>query len=363
MSNQDASSLTLRWTAGLSHILHVRDKDTTAVNRLENARSVSSSRSTRSFQVPDWTLLGSRIDQTRLQLRLQEGKVFQKLREEVLKNILRLRRYARLLDELDVACGLSTLAFEQKLVRPILDKTTSHTIIAGRHPVVESSLRASGRMFTPNDCTVGAEHRLWLLTGPNMGGKSTFLRQNALISILAQMGSFVPADFARLGIVDQIFSRVGYADDLFKNQSTFMVEMLETATILKSATPRSLVIMDEVGRGTTFLDGLAIAYACIHHLHSVSRCRVIFATHFHELGQMIGSLPQAGPYRTDLSEQADGSFTFEHKVRRGVNPKSHGIKVAELAGLPSSTIDTAKSVLSYLEQSASPVDMRQYHTA
>lgn len=178
-----------------------------------------------------------------------------------------------------------------------------------------------------------------------MAGKSTFLRQNALITILAQVGSFVPAEYAEIGVVDQIFSRIGAADDLFRDQSTFMVEMLETAAILKQATPSSFVIMDEVGRGTTPEDGTAIAFACLHHLYHVNRCRTLFATHFHALADMTRDYEKLGTYCTDIKETPSGAFSFVHRLRRGVNRESHALKVASLAGLPVEAIDIARDVL------------------
>ena len=215
-------------------------------------------------------------------------------------------------------------------------------------------------MFVKDDCYVGggvdeAGKRLWVITGfllyldlsndsPNMGGKSTFLRQNAIISILAQVGSYVPAEHAEIGIVDRVFSRVGSADNLYQSQSTFMLEMLETATILRQATRRSFVIMDEVGRGTTSLDGIAIAFACLHHLYYKNQCRTLFATHFHELAHMISLWPKSGNLCTDVAEEEvlphaalldvqDGTFAFLHVVKEGVNLKSQALKVASLAGM------------------------------
>ena len=181
-----------------------------------------------------------------------------------------------------------------------------------------------------------------------MGGKSTFLRQNALITILAQVGSYVPAQHAEIGIVDKIFSRIGAADDLFRDQSTFMVEMLETAAILKQATSRSFVIMDEVGRGTTPEDGTAIGYACLHHLYHVNKCRTLFATHFHALADMTQEFEELGRYCTDVLEDDSGSFSFMHRIRQGVNRQSHALKVARLAGLPESAINVAEGVLEKL---------------
>jgi DNA mismatch repair ATPase MutS len=250
----------------------------------------------------------------------------------VIQNLVQLRRNASVLDEIDVACSFATLAAEKQFVRPIINYSTSHKIVGGRHPTVEAGLTSQGRQFASNNCNVGDPERILLITGPNMAGKSTFLRQNALISILAQTGSYVPAEYAEIGIVDKIFSRVGSADNLYQDQSTFMVEMLETAEILKQATPRSFVIMDEVGRGTTPEDGIAVGFACLHHLYHVNRCRALFATHFHALADMTADWDNLACYCTDVIEESNGTFAYVHKLRKGVNRQSHALKVARLAG-------------------------------
>jgi DNA mismatch repair ATPase MutS len=329
--NMNAESLTLKWTPNLAHIAHVKGKD---VKRVADCypKSLSSSKSTRSFQIPEWTRLGNQMDQTRHRIRSEEQRVLGELREEVVRNIVKLRRNASILDELDVACAFAVLATAKNFVRPTLTSGTTHNIVGGRHPVVETSLLDQGRMFAPNDCMLGDNERIWLITGPNMAGKSTYLRQNALISILAQTGSFVPADYADVGLVDKIFTRVGSADNLYQDQSTFMVEMLETAHILKEATPQSFVIMDEVGRGTTPEDGIAVGYACLHHLYHVNKCRTLFATHFHALADMTGTFERLGCYCNDVHEESDGSFSYVHRLRKGVNRQSHALKVARVAG-------------------------------
>jgi DNA mismatch repair ATPase MutS len=338
------ASLTLRWTPGLGHICHIKGKD---VQSLGEVRSVSASKSTRSFHQSEWTQLGQRIDQIKLQIRTEEQRVFQNLRQKVIVNIIKLRRNSAVLDELDVACSFATLAKEETLTRPILNNTTIHKIVGGRHPTVQGGLHQEGRSFVSNDCFVGDEARVWIITGPNMGGKSTFLRQNALITIMAQVGSYVPAEFAEIGIVDQIFSRVGSADDLYRNQSTFMVEMLETAVILRNATSRSFVIMDEIGRGTTPDDGTAIAFACLHHLYHISKCRTLFATHFHALAEMSEQreMKRVAFWCSDIAEDKDGGFSYLHKLRKGVNKQSHALKVARLAGIPETAIDLAQEIL------------------
>jgi DNA mismatch repair ATPase MutS len=324
-------TLALKWTPNLAHIAHVRGKDSFRAAE-HYPKSLSSSKSTRSFQIPEWTQLGAQIDETRFRIRSEEQRVLGQLREGVVRNLIKLRRNAAVLDELDVACAFAMLAIEKNFVRPILSSEASHNIVGGRHPVVEAGLNNQGRQFAPNDCLLGEQERIWLITGPNMAGKSTYLRQNALISILAQTGSFVPAEYAEVGLVDKIFSRVGSADNLYLDQSTFMVEMLETAQILREATPRSFVIMDEVGRGTTPEDGIAVSYACLHHLYHVNQCRTLFATHFHALTDMTKSFEKLGYYCNDVLEEPNGKFSYVHRLRKGVNRESHALKVARVAG-------------------------------
>lgn len=352
-------SLTLKWTPGLGHIAHIKGKDTRS---LTDIKALSASRSTRSFHVAEWTSLGQRLDQARFHIRREEQRVFQSLREHVVVGLVKLRRNAAVLDELDLATSFARLALEQKLVRPLLNSSTRHTIMGGRHPTVESGLLEQGRGFVHNDCLVGEPNDglVWLITGPNMAGKSTFLRQNALITILAQMGCYVPASYAELGIVDAIFSRVGSADNLYRDQSTFMVEMLETAQILKQATPRSFVIMDEIGRGTTPEDGTAVSYACLHHLVTVNQCRTLFATHFHNVADLAAADGLTGSanspvhlYCTDVDEDGAGGFVYMHKLRKGINRQSHALKVASMAGLPQQAINIANKVLRSIEPSVS----------
>ncbi|KAF3001407.1 DNA mismatch repair ATPase msh1 [Curvularia kusanoi] len=343
------ASLTLKWTPNLAHIAHVKGKDVSRVTS-HFPKSLSSSKSTRSFQIPEWTQLGAQMDETRFRIRNEEQRVLSDLREGVVRNLVRLRRNAAVLDELDVACAFALLAVEKNFTRPIINSGTSHNIVGGRHPVVENSSVDQGRDFTPNDCILDDKERIWLITGPNMAGKSTYLRQNALISVLAQTGSFVPAEYAEIGLVDKVFSRVGSADNLFLDQSTFMVEMLETAQILKEATRRSFVIMDEVGRGTTPEDGIAVGYACLHHLYHVNRCRTLFATHFHALTDMTKDFDKLACYCNDVREEPDGRFSYVHRLRRGVNRESHALKVARVAGLPEDAIAVAAKVREQLKQ-------------
>ncbi|EGO52306.1 hypothetical protein NEUTE1DRAFT_71749 [Neurospora tetrasperma FGSC 2508] len=411
-----APSLTLNWKTGLGHVCVVRgrdarlavgetsrrtrtsssssnsmsdpisdttdadaaDADTEPIpepvpepESLSTLRTLSTTRTTRTFHHPLWTSLGESLDHVRLRIRSEETALFSSLRSNVVTLLIKLRRNALVLDELDIATSLSRLATEQNLVRPILhDSSTTNgsqgmgtrtVIVGGRHPTVEPSLLSRGMTFQKNDCLIGSpgQGAIWLITGPNMAGKSTFLRQNALITILAQMGCYVPADYAELGIVDAIFSRVGSADNLYADQSTFMVEMMETAAILRQATPRSFVIMDEIGRGTTPEDGTAVAFASLHHLLTVNKCRGLFATHFHAVGDMLkeqGLVVEDGAssatanwgvvmYCTDVEEDESGGFVYVHKLRKGMNRQSHALKVARLAGLPEPAIKIAQQVL------------------
>jgi DNA mismatch repair protein MutS len=252
---------------------------------------------------------------------------------------------------LDAASALAELAEQRRYVRPKVDNSRAFMIRAGRHPVVEAALQdnASGS-FVANDCELAGEaKRLWLLTGPNMAGKSTYLRQNALIVILAQMGSFVPAAEAHFGAVDRLFSRVGAADDLARGRSTFMVEMVETAAILNQATERSFVILDEIGRGTATYDGLSIAWATVENLHNVNRCRALFATHYHELTALAAKLPHLANATVKVREWKD-EIIFLHEVVPGVADRSYGIHVARLAGLPQQVVARAQRVLERLEK-------------
>lgn len=347
-----STALNLKWTPGLGHICHVKGARISqkSLEDLGVTRNVSSTKSTRSFYLPAWTELGNKMERVKAQIRQEEQAIFERLRREVILNLVKIRRNAAVMDELDVACSFATLAQEQQMVRPILNEGSSHHIVGGRHPTVKLGLEEQGRSFVSNDCFLGSRERIWLITGPNMAGKSTFLRQNALITILAQVGSYVPAAYAEIGIVDQIFSRIGAADDLFRDQSTFMVEMLETAAILKQATPRSFVIMDEVGRGTTPEDGTAVSFACLYHLHYQNQCRTLFATHFHRLADMTEEFEHLERYCTDVKETSSGSFSFVHRLRKGVNRESHALKVAQLAGLPRETIELATRVRQQLRE-------------
>jgi DNA mismatch repair protein MutS len=279
-----------------------------------------------------------------------EQQLFQELVEAATGRAREIDRAARALAEVDVASALAELAVEQRWTRPQVGDDTRFEIAQGRHPVVEAALRTQDEgPFVANDCDLGEDRRLWLVTGPNMAGKSTFLRQNALISVLAQMGSYVPAERAEIGVVDRLFSRVGAADDLASGRSTFMVEMVEAAAILNQAGPRALVILDEIGRGTATFDGLSLAWACVEHLHDVNRCRALFATHYHELTSLQGRLSALACHTMRVKEW-QGEVVFLHEVAPGAADRSYGIHVARLAGLPDAAIRRAEEVLETLEK-------------
>jgi DNA mismatch repair protein MutS len=278
-----------------------------------------------------------------------ELELFEALRQAVLAEAEAIAATATALAELDVAAALATLAVEQRYVRPVVDDGTTFRVAGGRHPVVEQALARSHGSFVANDCDLGPGQALWLLTGPNMAGKSTFLRQNALVTVLAQMGSFVPAMSAHIGVVDRLFSRVGAADDLARGRSTFMVEMVETAGILNLAGPRSLVILDEIGRGTATYDGLSLAWAVVEHLHEVNRCRGLFATHYHELTALAARLQRLACHTLRVKEW-QGEVVFLHEVAPGTADRSYGIHVARLAGLPEVVLRRAEEVLHRLEE-------------
>ncbi len=277
-----------------------------------------------------------------------EKRLYSRLSESIVAQAGPLGALARALSEFDLASSLAHFAQRENWTRPKLDESRAFDITGGRHPVVEAALVKSGTPFIANDCNL-SDHGIWLLTGPNMAGKSTFLRQNALIAVLAQMGSFVPASSAHIGIVSQIFSRVGASDDLARGRSTFMVEMVETAAILNQADDRALVILDEIGRGTATYDGLSIAWATLEHLHDVNRCRALFATHYHEMSALSAKLDGVDNATVAVKEW-EGDVIFLHEVRKGTADRSYGVQVARLAGLPQSVVDRAKVVLEALEK-------------
>lgn len=283
-----------------------------------------------------------------------ELSVFETLARDAVSEAERIRAGAEALAVLDVSAALALLSESENWCRPAVDESLAFSVEGGRHPVVEQALRRTGEApFVANDCDLSPPDdanagAIWLLTGPNMGGKSTFLRQNALIAILAQMGSFVPAAKAHIGVVDRLFSRVGASDDLARGRSTFMVEMVETAAILNQAGERSLVILDEIGRGTATFDGLSIAWAAVEYLHEKNRCRAIFATHFHEMTALAGKLSRLSNVTMRVKEW-EGEVVFLHEVGKGAADRSYGVQVARLAGLPEPVVARAREVLHQLE--------------
>ena len=280
-----------------------------------------------------------------LQIELQ---LFDDLVKQVLSVFDALRIAADAMAQLDVSTALAELAHELGWCKPLIDDSATFEIKKGRHPVVEASLKQHSKNFIANDCDLSAKCRLWLVTGPNMAGKSTFLRQNALLVVLAQMGSYVPATSAHIGIVDKLFSRVGAADDLARGRSTFMVEMIETAAILHQATPKSLVILDEIGRGTATYDGLSIAWGSLEYLYHHNQCRGLFATHYHELTVLRAQLPNLRCATAKVKEW-NNEIIFLHEVGEGIAESSYGIHVAQLAGLPAPVIERAGVILQQLQ--------------
>ncbi len=276
-----------------------------------------------------------------------ELELFQALREDVAGHLQELGNNALVLSELDVLSGLAELAKQHGYVCPEVDDSAQLEIIEGRHPVLDA-MTAKGT-FVPNDCLVGNDQgTVILITGPNMAGKSTYIRQVALISLMSQLGSYVPAKRARIGVADRIFARVGASDELSRGQSTFMVEMVETARILNTATDRSLVILDEIGRGTSTYDGLSLAWAIVEHMHDTVKARTLFATHYHELTQLEKSLPGVRNYNVAVKEW-DDNIVFLHRIVPGGADKSYGIHVARLAGVPRAVNERAKDILAQLE--------------
>jgi DNA mismatch repair protein MutS len=312
-------------------------------------RRQSMSNATR-FSTAELADLETRIGRAADQALAIELAIFEMLVGEAMAVSVAVVGAGRALAALDVAAASAELAVSGNYVRPILSDDTLFRLEGGRHPVVEAALsRQGGAGFVPNDCDLGDARRLWLLTGPNMAGKSTFLRQNALLAVMAQAGSFVPAKAAHIGIVDRLFSRVGASDDLARGRSTFMVEMVETAAILNQATARSLVILDEIGRGTATFDGLSIAWATLEHLHEINKCRALFATHYHELGALKERLAALAPYTMRVKEWQN-QVVFLHEVAPGAADRSYGIHVAQLAGLPQAVVTRAEEVLQALEK-------------
>jgi len=295
--------------------------------------------------------LDAKVTRARDEALARELALFEKLSDMVGERRAAIAAAAQAIAEIDVASALGQLAAAENYARPIVDESRAFEISAGRHPVVERALKEAGdAAYVANDSELsdGEDGRLWLITGPNMAGKSTFLRQNALFAILAQAGAFVPAARAHIGVVDRVFSRVGAADDLARGRSTFMVEMVETAAILNQASARSLVVLDEIGRGTSTFDGLSIAWAAVEHLHERVQCRGLFATHYHELTALSEKLPRLVNMSMKVREWK-GDVVFLHEVGPGAADRSYGVAVAKLAGLPAPVVARAQSLLAQFE--------------
>ncbi|MBQ4471698.1 MAG: DNA mismatch repair protein MutS [Alphaproteobacteria bacterium] len=301
------------------------------------------------FTTTELSDLATKILHADEQALTMELQLFEEVRQEILSHANTILTAALALAEIDVASALADLATENNWTRPVLNEGTDLRIKEGRHPVVEAALKKAGQTFIPNDCDMNPTDYVWVLTGPNMAGKSTYLRQNALIVILAQMGSYVPAEEAEIGLVDKVFSRVGASDDLARGRSTFMVEMVEVATILNYATPKSLVILDEVGRGTATYDGLSLAWAVVEYLHNNVKARALFATHYHELTGLASRLNNLSLHTMKIKEW-QGDIVFLHEVGLGAVERSYGIHVAKMAGLPAAVVDRAEAVLAELEE-------------
>ncbi|HTC32917.1 MAG TPA: DNA mismatch repair protein MutS [Bryobacteraceae bacterium] len=303
------------------------------------------------FTTPELKELESKILDAEEKMLTLEREIFQELRQFAAEHAGRIRQTAAAIAELDVTCALAQVAAENRYARPSFTDSGEIRIVAGRHPVIEKLAEREALRFIPNDLYFEPESQfIAVITGPNMGGKSTYLRQAAAIVIMAQMGSFVPADSAALSIVDRVFTRIGAADNLARGRSTFMVEMTETAVILNTATPRSLVVLDEIGRGTSTYDGLALAWAVVEHIHQRIRARTLFATHYHELTELADQLPGVVNLHVSVKEAGD-QVIFLRKVEPGRADRSYGIEVARLAGLPVSVVERAREILALHERS------------
>ncbi|RFC68612.1 MULTISPECIES: DNA mismatch repair protein MutS [Mesorhizobium] len=352
-------SLKIRHNNVLGYYIEVTANNQSALNGTDEAKGRFIHRQTMAnamrFTTTELAGLETKIANAADRALAIEHRIFDALTAEAVGHADVIRAGAQAISVLDVSAALSLLAQADNYCRPQVDGSLAFQIEGGRHPVVEQALRRSAEApFVANDCDLSPSGNdrngaIWLLTGPNMGGKSTFLRQNALISIMAQMGSFVPARSAHIGVVDRLFSRVGASDDLARGRSTFMVEMVETAAILNQAGDRSLVILDEIGRGTATFDGLSIAWAAVEYLHEQNRCRAIFATHFHEITALSAKLPRLHNVTMRVKEW-DGDVVFLHEVAMGAADRSYGVQVAKLAGLPDAVVQRARDVLHQLEE-------------
>ena len=332
-------------SARLAEQLQAQDAQKQFIHRQSLANQVR-------FVTTELVELDGRIQRAAAQGLALEQEIFESLRDQVRDNAAGIQAAHDAICALDVACANAHWAEDHEATRPVIDDSTVLEISRGRHPVVAAALKAQGKPFTPNDVELDASGetapRLSLVTGPNMAGKSTFLRQNALLIIMAQAGLFVPAKAMRLGVVDRLFSRVGAGDDLAQGRSTFMMEMVETAAILSQATQRSFVVLDEIGRGTATYDGLAIAWACTEHLHEVTGARTLFATHYHELSDLEQRLGHVSNISLTAREH-NGELIFLHEAKKGAADRSYGVQVARLAGMPGPVVARARDILSRLE--------------
>ena len=344
----------LKWSPALAYHINVQIPISMSFTEIQQIPGViiQQFKNRQNIHHKDWSLLGQEREYLLKKRTKLEAKILRRLRRKLLRNTTNIRSTCETIDELDVTSSFATLALEQRLVRPQINNGNGTNIVQGRHMTVETGLKLRGSNFIANDCHLNHSNSnsLWVITGPNMGGKSTFMRQVAIITILSQIGCFVPAQQAEIGIADRIFCRVGAADDLYRDRSTFMVEMLETSYILKNATPKSLAILDEVGRGTSSKDGLAIAYAVITHLTETNKCRTLFATHYgRELFQVLKQNDKHKHnldfYYTDLNihrQAYDEVLDFNYTLQKGISPESHGIHIASLAGFPLKALQTAR---------------------
>ena len=345
------SNLKIKYNNVIGYFIEVQSKF--APEMLENKDFIhrqSVLNATR-FTTVELTELENKIREAADKALAMELEMFDNLVKDVRLASEDISRTAKAMAELDVSSALADLAVEKNYCRPQIDDSLVFDVKEGRHPVVENAIsKENAGAFVGNNCQLDDAHgRLWLLTGPNMAGKSTFLRQNAIIAIMAQMGSFVPCASAHIGVIDKIFSRVGASDDLARGRSTFMVEMVETASILNQADERSFVILDEIGRGTATFDGLSIAWAVVEHLHELNKCRALFATHYHELTALTSKLPLMTLHCMKIKEFND-EVIFLHEVIDGAADRSYGIHVAKLAGLPRTVVKRAEQVLETLER-------------
>jgi DNA mismatch repair protein MutS len=336
------SNLKIRYNQIMGHYIEVTpsQKDKVPSSFIHRQTLAGSLR----FTTPELSDLALAIENSSNVIEQREKELFDEIIQKVIEQQSSLSGLFAIVADIDCSLSLASLAREKSYARPVLIEEPYLELIQARHPVVENYVRD----FVPNNCTFDESSQFYVVTGPNMAGKSTYLRQTALIVWMAQMGSYVPASHARIGIVDRLFSRIGASDDLSQGRSTFMMEMIETSTILHQATERSLVILDEVGRGTSTYDGLSIAWAVCEHLYEVNQSRVLFATHYHELVRLIDKYPKLHGLTIDVQEWKD-SIVFLHKIKSGYTNKSYGIHVAALAGFPKKTLQRAEEILQSLE--------------